>query len=552
MHQHDWRLVAASRTMALLHAANQLLPCRSRLPVDAFYSLGGVDNMDLVADYDAWQARVPGAFSFCQYPFLLSLRAKVQIMQVDAARQMDSKVKEAVISALFQNSLMASQPYLKLFIRRKCLVEDSLNQLATHEQDLKKRLKIEFVGEEGVDAGGLAKEWFMLLVRDLLNPLYGLFVCDAEDGKGTYWFNPAALETSNRYFLVGVVVGLALYNSTLLDLHLPLAVFKKLLYPNFYHTPQHSSSVLLPMAVVAAATAATTTAAASNGHAPADGSAAAQRYGAASNGTGGSAGFTGSASAGGMGDGRSPIYGLLSSSAQVRYQINEMLSDVGHFRPDLARGLRQLLQYRETDVEQVFSLTFEASYDAYGETITVPLIPQGAHVPVTSHNRVEYVMRYLQWVLNDSVARQFEPFKRGFYYVCGGNALSLFRPEEIELMVNGSGEDWDSKMVRKMAEQVGFEDGVLVEWVWAVLDEMKVDERRLFLLFVTGTDRLPMVSAGAAGLKLKIMFLGDDWRRLPVAHTCFNQLGVWKYRSKDEMRHKIMLAIKESEGFGLK
>ncbi|KAJ1876961.1 hypothetical protein LPJ66_012206, partial [Kickxella alabastrina] len=57
MHQHDWRLVAASRTMALLHAANQLLPCRSRLPVDAFYSLGGVDNMDLVADYDAWQAR---------------------------------------------------------------------------------------------------------------------------------------------------------------------------------------------------------------------------------------------------------------------------------------------------------------------------------------------------------------------------------------------------------------------------------------------------------------------------------------------------------------
>ncbi|KAJ1814274.1 putative E3 ubiquitin-protein ligase, partial [Coemansia sp. RSA 2598] len=162
MHQHDWRLVTAAKVMALLHAANLLLPSRSRLPVDAFYN-DGIDNMDLISDYDAWQARISNAFSFCQYPFLLSLRAKVQIMQVDAARQMDSKLKEAVITALFQNyhsravAAGASQPHLKLFIRRNCLVEDSLHQLATHEQDLKKRLKIEFVGEEGIDAGGLTK-----------------------------------------------------------------------------------------------------------------------------------------------------------------------------------------------------------------------------------------------------------------------------------------------------------------------------------------------------------------------------------------------------------
>ncbi|KAJ2379844.1 putative E3 ubiquitin-protein ligase, partial [Coemansia sp. RSA 2603] len=124
MHQHDWRLVAAAKVMALLHAANMLLPSRARLPVEAFYN-AGVDNMDLVADYDAWQARVPDAFAFCQYPFLLSLRAKVQIMQVDAARQMDSKLKEAVISALFQGGRLGSQPHLKLFVRRHCLVEDS-------------------------------------------------------------------------------------------------------------------------------------------------------------------------------------------------------------------------------------------------------------------------------------------------------------------------------------------------------------------------------------------------------------------------------------------
>ncbi|KAJ1819717.1 putative E3 ubiquitin-protein ligase [Coemansia sp. RSA 2675] len=515
MHQHDWRLVAAAKFMALLHAANLLLPARSRLPVEEFY-IETIDNMDLIADYDAWQARIPGAFSFCQYPFLLTLRAKVQIMQVDAARQMDSKLKEAVISALFQNfHLGEEQPYLKLLIRRRCLVEDSLHQLANHEMDLKKRLKIEFVGEEGVDAGGLAKEWFMLLLRELMNPMHGMFV-----GEGACWFNPASLESSNQYFLVGVVVGLALYNSTILDLHLPLPVFKKLLRSGLYQTAPGASSALVgkPEALLA-------------GH-YLSGSAASRdvpRFGD---------------------DGRSPVYGLLSPSAQLRYQINEMLADVSMFRPELARGLRALLQYRDDDVEATFCLTFEASYDAYGEVVTVPLVPNGAQLAVTSQNRVEYVMRYLQWVLHDSVAKQFEPFKRGFYYVCGGNALSLFKAEEIELMVRGSGVDWDPADLMALTEVVGFEEAVEVrDWFWEVLGEMAPEDRSLFLAFVTGSDRLPMAWSM---LRLKLVLLGGEHERLPVAHTCFNQLGLWKYRSKEELRDKLMLALNESEGFGLK
>ncbi|KAJ2815677.1 putative E3 ubiquitin-protein ligase, partial [Coemansia furcata] len=471
--------------------------------------------MDLIADYDAWQARIPGAFSFCQYPFLLTLRAKVQIMQVDAARQMDSKLKEAVISALFQNFHLGqhgqNQPHLKLLIRRRCLVEDSLHQLATREQDLKKRLKIEFVGEEGVDAGGLAKEWFMLLVRELMNPMHGMFV--RESDADACWFNPASLESSNQYFLVGVVVGLALYNSTILDMHLPLPVFKKLLRTGLYQTataPGVASALFVAKSsaepsIVSANHYPTVSSGAST-NASKDKTAYAPRYGPPTAGGGASSNDAG---CGGGGDGRSPIYGLLSPSAQLRYQINEMLSDVSQFRPDLARGLRALLQYREDDVEDTFCLTFEVSYDAYGEITTVPLIPNGALVPVTSQNRVEYVMRYLQWILNDSIAKQFEPFKRGFYYVCGGNALSLFKPEEIELMVRGSGEDWDPRDLMALTEVVGFEEeeaAAVLEWFWDVLREMGPAERRLFLAFVTGSDRLPTVAANSQ-LRLKLVLL---------------------------------------------
>ncbi|KAJ1947984.1 putative E3 ubiquitin-protein ligase, partial [Linderina macrospora] len=236
----------------------------------------------------------------------------------------------------------------------------------------------------------------------------------------------------------------------------------------------------------------------------------------------------------------------------IKYQINEMLADVAEFRPQFARGLRQLLAYRGQDVEDVFCLTFEATYSAYGEIVTVPLVPNGSNVPVTSSNRVEYVMRYLQWILNDSISKQFEPFKRGFFYVCGGNALSLFKPEEVELMVHGSDTDWDPKILQKITEYAGFGDyeKMLTGWFWEILNDMAPKERRAFLAFVTGTDRLPMLAAGSQ-LKLKLVLLGDDFRRLPVAHTCFNQLGIWCYRSKDEFRDKLAMALTESEGFGL-
>lgn len=54
-----------------------------------------------------------------------------------------------------------------------------------------------------------------------------MFVYD-EDSQYCY-FNPNTYETSDQYFLVGVVLGLAIYNSTILDVALPPFVFRKLL-----------------------------------------------------------------------------------------------------------------------------------------------------------------------------------------------------------------------------------------------------------------------------------------------------------------------------------
>ena len=42
---------------------------------------------------------------------------------------------------------------------------DSLKEISSKQKDLKKKLKVSFVGEPGLDMGGLTKEWFQLLIR---------------------------------------------------------------------------------------------------------------------------------------------------------------------------------------------------------------------------------------------------------------------------------------------------------------------------------------------------------------------------------------------------
>jgi hypothetical protein len=39
--------------------------------------------------------------------------------------------------------------------------------------DLKKQLFVEFEGEQGIDEGGLSKEFFQLVIEELFNPDYG-------------------------------------------------------------------------------------------------------------------------------------------------------------------------------------------------------------------------------------------------------------------------------------------------------------------------------------------------------------------------------------------
>ncbi len=56
-----------------------------------------------------------------------------------------------------------------------------------------------------MDEGGVAKEFFQLLVRQLFNPDYGMFTADPT--SHLHWFRPSRLEMELEFELVGILIG---------------------------------------------------------------------------------------------------------------------------------------------------------------------------------------------------------------------------------------------------------------------------------------------------------------------------------------------------------
>lgn len=144
-------------------------------------------------------------------------------------KAMQSATQQAFFTMLFRPEAMQSiNRFLILNVTREHILQDALRELSNVDpNDLKKPLKVKFCGEEAEDAGGVRKEFFMLLLKEMLDPKYGMFK-EYEETRAL-WFSDNPFEDEGVYFLVGLICGLAIYNFTIIDLPFPLALYKKLL-----------------------------------------------------------------------------------------------------------------------------------------------------------------------------------------------------------------------------------------------------------------------------------------------------------------------------------
>lgn len=82
--------------------------------------------------------------------------------------------------------------HVKIVVRRQSLLYDSVDAvMALGREDLRKRWRFEFLGEAGIDAGGLAREWFELVSAELFDPDRGLWL-NSNQNQMCMTINPAS------------------------------------------------------------------------------------------------------------------------------------------------------------------------------------------------------------------------------------------------------------------------------------------------------------------------------------------------------------------------
>ncbi|KAI3685937.1 hypothetical protein L1987_79606 [Smallanthus sonchifolius] len=361
---------------------------------------------------------------------------------------------------------------LRISVRRAYILEDSYNQLRMRStQDLKGRLTVHFQGEEGIDAGGLTREWYQLLSRVVFDK--GALLFTTVGNESTFQPNPNSVfqtEHLSYFKFVGRVVGKALFDGQLLDVHFTRSFYKHML------------------------------------------------------------------------------------GAKVTYHDIEAI-DPGYFK-----NLKWML---ENDISDILDLTFSIDADEEklilfekAEVTDYELIPGGRNIRVTEENKREYVDLIAEHRLTTAIRPQINAFLEGFNELIPRDNISIFNDKELELLISGL-PDIDLDDMRANTEYSGYSAASpVIHWFWEVAQGLSKEDKARLLQFVTGTSKVPLEGFSAlqgisGSQKFQIHKAYGSADRLPCAHTCFNQLDLPEYPSKEHLEERLLLAIHEAnEGFG--
>ncbi|KAH9385540.1 ubiquitin-protein ligase E3 A [Nematocida major] len=167
-----------------------------------------------------------GGHSIFDFPFILDMAAKSDLIQIENTDRMKTELQDAFFRSMFEGRI---PPYLNLEIGRGSVVQDSIKLLESLEAGMAwKQLKIKFQGEDGVDSGGIKKEFFQILSQKTLGE-WDIFT----ENEGCLWFKaftPEEIEKrKSQYKILGSILGLSAYNGAVLCFYFPQVFYKRLL-----------------------------------------------------------------------------------------------------------------------------------------------------------------------------------------------------------------------------------------------------------------------------------------------------------------------------------
>ncbi|XP_066534384.1 E3 ubiquitin-protein ligase HERC2-like [Hoplias malabaricus] len=224
--------------------------------------------------------------------------------------------------------------------------------------------------------------------------------------------------------------------------------------------------------------------------------------------------------------------------------IQPSLDDLTEFSPVIGRSLQYILEYSDEDIDSM-----DMSFSIMWENKEVELDTSEPGKAITSSNRKEFVEAYVDYTMNKSVERVFEEFRRGFYKVCDRDLVEFFQPEELKgVMVGTEQYDWDTLKKNASYEGVFEAKHPTIIFLWEVFDELSHIDKKAFLLFLTGFDRVPILGMNQVKMRVRPLYKSTE-DHLPEALTCHSLLELPMYQTKEVLRAKLTEALHHKRGF---
>ncbi|KAG3275967.1 HECT and RLD domain containing E3 ubiquitin protein ligase 5 [Ictidomys tridecemlineatus] len=222
------------------------------------------------------------------------------------------------------------------------------------------------------------------------------------------------------------------------------------------------------------------------------------------------------------------------------------LEDLKELSPVLAKSLQTLLDDEGNDFGEVFYVHFNLHWDRNDEN----LIPNGSSIVVNQTNKRDYVSKCVDYIFNISVKTVYKEFQRGFYKVCDKEIIEIFHPEELkDVIVGNTDYDWETLEKNASYEQGYNNSHPTIVMFWEALHKLTLEEKKKFLVFLTGTDRLQMKDL--KNMKIRFCCPENLNEKDPMrAQTCFSVLYLPKYSTMERVEEALQVAINNSRGFG--
>ncbi|XP_026171578.1 probable E3 ubiquitin-protein ligase HERC6 isoform X2 [Mastacembelus armatus] len=231
--------------------------------------------------------------------------------------------------------------------------------------------------------------------------------------------------------------------------------------------------------------------------------------------------------------------------------VKPTLDDMKEFEPVIAESWRCMLEDYTPDAVTELATTFTVSWG--GED--AELDPNETGKPVTGANIKEFIAAFVNYVFNTSVKGAFEAFSRGFFKVCDIDVVEFFQPEELQaVMVGQENYDWEVFKQNTVYEGDYYAGHPNIVTFWEVFENLRAEEKKKFLLFLTGCDRVPFL--GMESIKMTVAILPAATElHLPESLTCHFLLLLpiyERYPVERTMRTRLLQAINHNRGFSKK